>query len=161
LTFLCVPVLVWAAFRFGARETTAAAALLSAMAITATVRGLGPFAAATPNESLLLLQTFLGVPTVFALAFAAVVAENRCNEALRSVNQQARAAAHEINNPLAVIIAGLHLLERDIGAHPRLTRAVEAGLRIQDVVRRMNSITAIRNEVRDTAATGATAGSRP
>ena len=73
LTFLCLPPLVWAAFRFGQRETAAAIAILSGLAIWGTVRGLGPFADGPPNESLLLLQAFLGTIAVMSMLIAAVV----------------------------------------------------------------------------------------
>lgn len=77
LEFLCIPFLVWAAYRLGQRQTAAAAVLLSALAISGTLRGLGPFAGGTPNESLLLLQAFIGVNMVMALVFGAVVEESR------------------------------------------------------------------------------------
>src|SRR2546427_9136995 len=75
LDYLCVPILVWAAFRFGPRETATATVLLSGIAIWDTLRGLGPFAGETPNESLLLLQAFIGVTALLAMVFAAVVAQ--------------------------------------------------------------------------------------
>jgi PAS domain S-box-containing protein len=81
LTFLCLPPLVWAAFRFGQRETAAAIAILSALAIWGTVRGFGPFADGMPNESLLLLQAFLGTMAVMSIMIAAVVAERKRDEA--------------------------------------------------------------------------------
>jgi len=81
LAFLCVPPLVWAAFRFGQRETAAAIATLSGLAIWGTVRGLGPFAEGLPNESLLLLQAFLGTMAVMTILIAAVVAERKRDEA--------------------------------------------------------------------------------
>ena len=77
LEFLCIPILLWAAFRFGARETATAILLLSAIAITGTLRGFGPFARDTRNESLLLLQAFIAVIAVTQLIVAAVVAERR------------------------------------------------------------------------------------
>ena len=81
LTFLCLPPLVWAAFRFGQKEAAAAVALLSGLAIWGTVHGLGPFAAGPPNESLLLLQAFLGTMAVMGILIAAVVAERKRDEA--------------------------------------------------------------------------------
>jgi diguanylate cyclase (GGDEF)-like protein len=77
LEFLCIPVLLWAAFRFGARETATATLLLSGVAIHGTLRGFGPFARNTQNESLLLLQAFIAVIAVTKLIVAAVVAERR------------------------------------------------------------------------------------
>src|SRR5882762_3237852 len=77
LTFVSLPWLVWAAFRFGPREAATAAALTSGIAIWDTVNGLGPFARDTVNESLLLVQAFVGVVTVTILTMAALVAERR------------------------------------------------------------------------------------
>jgi diguanylate cyclase (GGDEF)-like protein len=77
LEFLCLPLLVWTALRFGQREAATAIVVLSAIAITGTLRGFGPFARGTHNESLLLLQAFIGVTAVMSLVLGAVVSERR------------------------------------------------------------------------------------
>jgi diguanylate cyclase (GGDEF)-like protein len=77
LNFLCLPVLLWPAFRLGQREAATAAFLLEAMAIRGTLRGFGPFVRDSPNEALLLLQAFVGVVGFTVVAVAAVVAERR------------------------------------------------------------------------------------
>jgi integral membrane sensor domain MASE1 len=77
LEYLCLPGLVWAAYRFGPRETATANIILAGLAIWGTLRGFGPFAVSSPNESLLLLQAFMGVTSVLALTFAAVVSRKR------------------------------------------------------------------------------------
>jgi PAS domain S-box-containing protein len=77
LAFLCGPPLVWAAFRFGQRESATAIALLSGMAVWGTLRGFGPFVRESPNESLLLLQAYMATMAVMAVPLAAVVAERR------------------------------------------------------------------------------------
>lgn len=79
-TFLCTPFLVWIAFRFGQRESSAALCLLSAFAVVGTVYGRGPFVRETPNDSLLLLQSFLGVMALMTLMFGAEVSERRRQE---------------------------------------------------------------------------------
>ena len=81
LTFLCALPLLWAAFRFGPRDTATAIALLSTIAIWGTVRGRGPFADQPPSESLLLLQAFLGTMAITSILIAAVVAERKRDEA--------------------------------------------------------------------------------
>ncbi len=81
LTFLCIPPVVWAAYRFGQREAVTASFLLSAFAVSATLRGVGAFAGESPNESLLLLQAFMGVITVMAMTLAASVSERKRFEA--------------------------------------------------------------------------------
>jgi diguanylate cyclase (GGDEF)-like protein len=77
LQTLCIPVLLWAAIRFGAREAAMAVLLLSVIATWGTLGGFGPFVRPTPNESLLLLQAFLGVVSVTTQILAAVVLERR------------------------------------------------------------------------------------
>ena len=84
LGFLCIPVLVWTAFRFGPRETATAMLLLAGIAIWGTLSGFGPFVRETQNESLLLLQSFMGVTAIMALALAAGAVEQRRAEAART-----------------------------------------------------------------------------
>jgi diguanylate cyclase (GGDEF)-like protein len=69
--YLCIPFLVWAAFRFGQREAATATLVLSGIAIWGTWHGLGPFMRGTRNESLLLLQAFMGVAAVTTIALGA------------------------------------------------------------------------------------------
>ena len=86
LEFLCVPFFIWSAFRFGQRETAAAVVVLGAVAIWGTLHGYGPFATRASQESLLLLQCFMGVIAVMSLVLSALVAEYRRVEAqLRSL----------------------------------------------------------------------------
>jgi PAS domain S-box-containing protein len=73
LAVLCLPPLVWAAFRFGRRAAATAVLLLSGIALGGTLHGFGPFAARAPGDSLLLLQTFLAIIAVMTQSMAAVV----------------------------------------------------------------------------------------
>ncbi len=77
LEFLCIPFLIWAAFRFGPRETAAAAFVIAAIAISGTLAGFGPFVRGTKNESLILLQVYVGILAVTGLALAALVSERK------------------------------------------------------------------------------------
>ncbi|HEY7679392.1 MAG TPA: MASE1 domain-containing protein [Terriglobia bacterium] len=80
LEFLCIPFLIWAAFRLGQMEAALALLLLSGISIWSTLQGYGPFVRKTPGESLLLLQAFMGVVGVMTHSMAAVVAERRAVE---------------------------------------------------------------------------------
>ncbi len=95
LSFLCLPSLLWAAFRFGQAGVATAVAVLSFIAIWATVRGVGPFAPWSPGESLLLLQAFMGTVATTMLPVGALVrTQQRADaerEALRSAAEQAHA----------------------------------------------------------------------
>jgi diguanylate cyclase (GGDEF)-like protein len=77
LEFLCVPVLLWAAYRFRPRGAAAATLLLAGFALWGTRYGYGPFSTRSPNVSLILMQTFIGFSSLLSLTFASVVAERR------------------------------------------------------------------------------------
>ena len=66
---------------------------------------------------------------------------------LRAVALLASAAAHEINNPLTVVVGSLELLSRHLGGDQQerrwLDRANAAAQRIRDIVARMTRITRI------------------
>ena len=81
LEFLCIPPLVYAAFRFGQREAATCVALLAGLAIVGTLAGHGPFARDSQNESLLLLQAFMMTLTIVTLPLAAIVREHARSEA--------------------------------------------------------------------------------
>ncbi len=104
--YLTVPFLVWAAFRFGQRETATVIALLSVIAIGGTVKGLGPFVGATPNESLLLLQAFMGLMVLVALPLGSVVKDNALRIASEQrARQEAERAAERAERVQAVTAA--------------------------------------------------------
>jgi diguanylate cyclase (GGDEF)-like protein/PAS domain S-box-containing protein len=77
LEFLCIPLLVWVAFRFGGREAALATFILSGVALWGTFHGFGPFAMGTQNDSLLLLDLFLAVLALMGLVLAAATTERR------------------------------------------------------------------------------------
>jgi diguanylate cyclase (GGDEF)-like protein/PAS domain S-box-containing protein len=77
LEFLCIPLLVWVAFRFGGREAALATFILSGIALWGTLDGFGPFAMGTQNDSLPLLDLFLAVLALMGLVLAAATTERR------------------------------------------------------------------------------------
>ncbi len=117
LEFLCIPFLIWAAFRLEPRETAAAISLMAGIAIRGTLRGFGPFIRPTQNESLLLLQAFMGVTAITALALAAVVAERR-----RSEEQLRRLAVTDPLTGLANYRQLVSVLEGEIRRSQRTQR---------------------------------------
>jgi len=74
---LAIPLLLWAAFRFGPRGVSTAMASLSAIAIWGTIHGTGPFAGSSRHEGLIYLQAYVADLTVTTLALAAIVTERR------------------------------------------------------------------------------------
>ncbi|HSQ60975.1 MAG TPA: MASE1 domain-containing protein [Acidobacteriota bacterium] len=69
-----IPVVIWVAYRFGRRAATTMVLGIYGVTLAGTLRGFGPFALPSANVSLLLLQGFLGVVSLSALALAAIVA---------------------------------------------------------------------------------------
>jgi len=124
LASLCVPLLVWAAFRFRGREVATAAVCMSAITTWATAHGFGQFTMAGPNESLMVLQVFTVVITLTALMMSALVQERRAalereraalaeaEAALRSSDAFLAMLSHELRNPLSAIAAAGAALEQ-------------------------------------------------
>jgi signal transduction histidine kinase/CheY-like chemotaxis protein len=150
LAFLCLPPLVWAAFRFGPREVATAVGVLTLISIVATERGLGPFVMPSRNESLLVLQSFMGTLAMMALPIAALVLEHkravaeqlRSEALLRSACLQAEAAnrekdeflamlSHELRNPLQAV--------RNAASTLRQPRPAHAADHAVDVIERQTS----------------------
>ena len=77
LEYLCIPFLIWAAFRFGRRKAATATCVLAGIAIWGTLQGYGPFSRETLNTSLLLAQSFVGIVAVTNLALAAEITERK------------------------------------------------------------------------------------
>lgn len=68
---------LWAALRFGPRETSLVTALTSVFATWAAGRGSGPFLLSNPNEALISYSLFLFVAAATALFLAAATRERR------------------------------------------------------------------------------------
>ncbi len=77
LARLVVPFFLIAAFRLGPRGVTIATIMMSIVAVSGTSRGFGPFVDRTPNESLLVLQLFLGSNVAMFLFLASAIEDRR------------------------------------------------------------------------------------
>lgn len=80
LEFIVFPVVIAATVVSGPAVTALAVVGASSVAIWYTVRGMGPFASGDLHESLVLLQTFLGVLAATAMLLAAALAERHVSE---------------------------------------------------------------------------------
>lgn len=113
--YVFFPLLMWAAIRFGQRGSVTATVVVSAIAVIGTVLGRGPFIQPTLHESLLTLQTFMGVTaTTFLVLGASVSERERYEQELRAARDIATAAnsakagflavmSHELRTPLNAI----------------------------------------------------------
>jgi PAS domain S-box-containing protein len=102
LGFLLFPFIVWGGLRFRHHGATGITLLAGAVAVPGTLRGLGPFGAATPNDALLLLQGFLGVVSLTGLVLAALVSERaRVEDSLRRARDELEARVEERTGKLS------------------------------------------------------------
>jgi signal transduction histidine kinase len=89
LAFLLLPFVLWAAYRFGLRGATTAAAIAALTAAFGTLGGYGPFVKETLQESLFLQQSFVGLVAAAAMVMAAANAERqRAEDALRRAHDE-------------------------------------------------------------------------
>ena len=113
LGFLMLSILIWTAVRLGSRATATAILLCVGIAIWGTLRGFGPFARGSPNESLLMLQAFMAVIAVTALALTVGVSEQKRGEqALDQLNQTLERRIQDRTNTLQVAVEQLQELDR-------------------------------------------------
>jgi two-component system, sensor histidine kinase and response regulator len=99
LPYLVVPGLLWAAFRFGPRETATMAVLISVIAVMHTWQSMhdtsvrqvfAPFVggALAANSSLLMLQIFVSAVAITAMTLAAAVSQQRgAEQEVRALNE--------------------------------------------------------------------------
>ena len=84
LLYAPIPLLIWAALRFGLAGISVSMLIITFQAIWGTMRGHGPFLAQTPIENALALQLFLLVTATPLMLLAVVIEEERrSKEALR------------------------------------------------------------------------------
>jgi two-component system, LuxR family, sensor kinase FixL len=84
LLYAPIPLLIWAALRFGPGGISASMLIITFQAIWGTMRGHGPFLAQTPAENAMALQLFLLVTATPLMLLAVVIdEERRSKEALR------------------------------------------------------------------------------
>lgn len=80
LAYLIFPPLIWVSLRFWQPGAAAGSLLVASIAVTLAERDVGPFAGYSPDDRLLLAQTFVGVAGVTSLVLAAVATERRHTE---------------------------------------------------------------------------------
>jgi len=117
LLYLTVPLLLWAAVRFGPRGLMTALSLVTVLAMASAAQNLGPFLGASSSANLFTLQLFLlgiGVP-LFCLA--ALVRERQlAQERLQQSEERHRAVVGTLPHG-AVLLFGPDLRHRFAGGH--------------------------------------------
>jgi diguanylate cyclase (GGDEF)-like protein len=78
---LCLPVLLWVAFRLGRRPAVAALLAIATFAIAGTLNGYGPFVRSTPFLSLGVVQLFMAITAMMTISLSALASEFAVAEA--------------------------------------------------------------------------------
>ncbi len=92
LPYLIIPFLLWLAFRFDLLAAITIVLTASLIFIYFTIQGIGPFVLPQANDSMLLLQIFIGVISISTIVLSATVAERTAaQEQLKVFNQNLEA----------------------------------------------------------------------
>lgn len=149
LAFLCGPIVLFTAFRFGQLETATGIFILSGLALWGTLHHYGPFQTGTDNQSLLTLQCWAGVWALTSMTLAAAMAERRRIEA--ELEQQKVAVetanrtkdnflamlSHELRTPLTPVVSFLDLLDGERGKTELIRTALTSIRRNIELERRL------------------------
>ena len=152
LLFLVPPLLVWGAFRLEFFETTLSCLLVSAIAVSCTIMGSGPFAEIAGMEEaqrILTLQTYLATTTLAPAFVALALLERRRSDKalgrrqadLLEANQALAVAVeereillkelqHRVKNNLQVVVSLLNLRSERLPDGPARQTIVEASNRV-------------------------------
>lgn len=106
--YMLLPVLIWSTFRFRLQETTLLIVGVSATAIWGTAHSFGTFVRPSISESLVQLQSFMGVIMLTNLVLSAVLNENRQGELqLKQVNEKLEQRVEERTAELKLTLQDL------------------------------------------------------
>ena len=124
--YMFFPLLIWAALRFGQRGAVSTAFVVSVIAVWGTALGHGPFVRPALYQSLIALQTFMGIAAATFLVLGASISERRrAEEELRLAQARAENAnrakaeflavmSHELRTPLNAISGYVDMLSLDV-----------------------------------------------
>ncbi len=167
LEYMLLPLLVWVVFRFGQWAATLLLLSGSLIAILATANNLGPFIRSNLNESLILLQSFVGVFSLTTLTLSAVICENeQAKQRLEKANIQLQHldrlkdeflanTSHELRTPLNGIIGiAESLIDGATGELPVPTRAnlamiSSSGRRLSNLVNDLLDFSKLKHKTLD------------
>jgi signal transduction histidine kinase len=142
-----LPLLLWAAVRFGTVGTALSLLAVASLAIGSAIYGTGPFVSQSPTENLLSLELFLIGISVPLLLLAALIEERQQQETslqqahaelarvsrVMTVGELAASISHEVSQPLCALAANAAACRRWLnGAEPDLQEAREA---VDEIVR--------------------------
>lgn len=138
--------LTWGALRVGPRFMTASLVVVSAISLTGTLMGVGPFGTGDNlHQQILLLQLFIGTTATICLLFVAAVEERKLSTqslerhvedleedvqeisaADRAKNEFIAILSHELRNPLAPVLSSLELMRLNVAQMPQFKDTIES-----------------------------------
>jgi PAS domain S-box-containing protein len=102
--YLLLPLIVWAAYRFGPVGASMAVLMTLGIATAGTINGVGPFAEGNLNQSLILLLIFIGVIAITGMILAAAIKESRrAEEELRKNEEKFRCLVENSLDMIALV----------------------------------------------------------
>jgi len=105
--FLCIPAVVWIAFRFNPRVATTATLVMASIVLFGTLSERGPFAPYGPSYALFVAQVFTGVVAVMSLVLSAATYERTlAHQAVQESEDRFRALAD--SSPSMIWVADIH-----------------------------------------------------
>ena len=120
-TFLILPFIIWAAFRFSQREVTTATTAICAIALWYTLRqDVGPFSTVPLNEALLLLLLFVTTVVFTGLVLSALLGQ--LDLAMGELRNRSRELELRVSERTRDLEQANRLLHEDIAARARTER---------------------------------------
>ena len=110
-TYLVFFPVIWAALRYGPRETMTIVFIFCSLAVKTTAEKYGPFIVNGPTENLLYLRAFMLIYAISSLMLAAAVFERRQFE--KRKNSFIEIASHELKTPLTSLKILTQMLKKD------------------------------------------------
>ena len=92
MSFIILPFLLWMVYRFSVPYVSIAVTIVSFISVFGTVNGYGPFVRGELNESLLLLQVFMGITAVTFTALAITLNKESKKEDIKIVDDYTRSS---------------------------------------------------------------------
>lgn len=133
LTFLPMPILIWASYRFRPRVVVITNLLMAVIAIACTIQGSGPFARLSDRDELLVLQVFLGFMAGTGLTVALLANENR--ESAQALLESRRDLERRVQERTARLTETNEVLATEIGERTEAQRELsESEARFRDLV---------------------------
>lgn len=130
--FILLPILAWAALRFHHHGATAAVLIISTAAIMGTLNGAGPFVRTNENESLLVLQIYVGMAMFTALLLMASQGEKL--QALRVLREKEKHLQNAVSSQTHLLEKSNTLLEAEMRQQKHLSESLKSLLHTIDSV---------------------------